>query len=339
MSSGRMPARAAGEPSTTLTTSTHSRRPSLEARRGGRGLGEPPNPCGLPIATTSWPTRSCSASPSLAGTRSLACARRTARSDSGSAPTTVKSSSRPSTNEARPRPRPPPTTCAEVRRKPSGVMTTALPPPPRRTRRFATEGASRSATDVTAREYASSASVSETSMAIAASVARDRTSGSVSISTGPVRRHAETRRGGDDEVHDVDLRRRRGVERALRGGAEEGRRALHGALARAGGGRRRRAAGCGDRYDRPDPERRDADHRRAVRGDEGAARWVLPHRLRQPRRGDRVRGADSGGRAGRRRGQAAGGAIAAALEHRTIARLFREEWGRAGAGLLRGLGG
>jgi hypothetical protein len=39
--------------------------------------------------------------------------------------------------------------------KPSGVITTALPPPMRRpwfTRRFATDGASRSATVITARE-------------------------------------------------------------------------------------------------------------------------------------------------------------------------------------------
>ena len=51
---------------------------------------------------------------------------------------------------------------------PSGVITTALPPPfsvrpPRPrcdTRRFATEGARRSATEITAREYASRASAS-----------------------------------------------------------------------------------------------------------------------------------------------------------------------------------
>ena len=55
--------------------------------------------------------------------------------------------------------------------KPSGVTTTALPPPssrrpprtPRETRRFATDGESRSATVITACEYASSASDSVTS--------------------------------------------------------------------------------------------------------------------------------------------------------------------------------
>ena len=121
---------------------------------------DPVKPCGFPIATTSWPTRRASASPSSAGTRSRASTRKTARSESGSLPTTSKSSSRPSTKEARPRPSVRATTCAEVSVKPSGVTTTALPPPSwmrpprtrRATRRFATDGARRSATEVTARE-------------------------------------------------------------------------------------------------------------------------------------------------------------------------------------------
>ena len=61
----------------------------------------------------------------------------------------------------------PPTTCADVSANPSGVMTTADPAPstpaPRtrwRTRRLATDGIRRSATEVTTREYASSASSS-----------------------------------------------------------------------------------------------------------------------------------------------------------------------------------
>ena len=44
-------------------------------------------------------------------------------------------SSRPSVNEARTRPPPLPTTCAEVSRKPSGVITTPEPPPAARPRR------------------------------------------------------------------------------------------------------------------------------------------------------------------------------------------------------------
>ena len=121
---------------------------------------EPAKPFGLPIATTSCPTRRLSASPSVAGTRSRLSARSTARSENGSAPTTEKRSSRPSTNDTRPPLPGPATTCAEVSMKPSGVSTTALPPPagmaPRRVRlvmrRFATEAPSRSATAVTVRE-------------------------------------------------------------------------------------------------------------------------------------------------------------------------------------------
>ena len=50
-----------------------------------------------------------------------------------------------------------PTTCADVSRKPSAVIATALPEP-RRTFTLATEGESRSTTLMTAREYASSSS-------------------------------------------------------------------------------------------------------------------------------------------------------------------------------------
>ena len=49
---------------------------------------EPARPSGLPTATTSWPTTSSSASPSSAGGGVVPDARSTARSDSGSAPTT-----------------------------------------------------------------------------------------------------------------------------------------------------------------------------------------------------------------------------------------------------------
>src|SRR3954447_5666615 len=119
------------------------------------------------MATTSWPTRSALASPRRAGVRSRASARRTARSESGSRPTTVKRRSRPSTNDASP---PPPlsTTWADVSRYPSGAMTTALPPPTairpprtrRVTRRFATLGARARATAGTTCEQAASASAS-----------------------------------------------------------------------------------------------------------------------------------------------------------------------------------
>ena len=75
-----------------------------------------------------------------------ASARRTARSDSGSVPTT-RSVELAAVGErgAHARRRAPSTTCAEVSRKPSGVITTPEPPPRAAaagaTRRFATDGA------------------------------------------------------------------------------------------------------------------------------------------------------------------------------------------------------
>ena len=142
-------------------------RPAEPARVGSErpsalttpAVTEPAKPSGLPIATTSWPTRSRSASPSSAGARSEAVMRMTARSESGSLPTTWKGNSRPSAKDAVP-PSARWITCADVSAKPSGVMMTPEPAPsarrpPRRrcaTRRLVTEGASRSATDVTIAE-------------------------------------------------------------------------------------------------------------------------------------------------------------------------------------------
>ena len=114
---------------------------------------EPANPIGLPIATTSWPTRSWSALPTRAGCRPSARARATARSERGSAPTTSTSNSVPSMKEALAAP-PAATTWADVTRKPSGVITTPEPAPPkprppRPMRRLATDGRTFSATVVT----------------------------------------------------------------------------------------------------------------------------------------------------------------------------------------------
>ena len=138
-----------------------SERPSAETTPAVTELAKP---CGLPIATTSWPTCSAAASPSGAGSGVGSSARSTARSESGSAPTIRSVSSRPSVNEPRTRAAAPSTTCAEVSRKPSGVKTTPEPAPvvrPRRvSRRLATDGDTVAATCVTTREYASSASVS-----------------------------------------------------------------------------------------------------------------------------------------------------------------------------------
>ena len=87
---------------------------------------EPASPRGFPTATTSWPTLSPSASPSSAGSGVGPVARTTARSDSGSAPTTWKAAVMPSAKTAVPPPDRP-TTCAFVRRNPSAVNTTADP--------------------------------------------------------------------------------------------------------------------------------------------------------------------------------------------------------------------
>src|SRR5256886_5386457 len=125
---------------------------------------EPEKPIGLPIATTSCPTRSWSALPTRIAFRVAARARATARSERGSAPTTSTSYSVPSMKEALAA-RPAATTSAEVTRKPSGVMTTPEPAPPkprppRPMRRLATDGRTASATELTMTEYASNASSS-----------------------------------------------------------------------------------------------------------------------------------------------------------------------------------
>src|SRR5579871_5456073 len=124
---------------------------------------DPARPSGLPTATTSWPTTSLSASPRSAGSGVGPVARSTARSDSGSAPTTRNGAEVPSENDAVP-PLDPPTTCALVSRNPSPVNTTAEPrlspapprPPRCGTRRLATLGVSFWATPETICEYTSS---------------------------------------------------------------------------------------------------------------------------------------------------------------------------------------
>src|ERR1022692_2699559 len=125
----------------------------------------PARPRGLPMATTSWPTRSADASPRRAGGRSPCSATSTARSESGSRPRTRNRSCRPSARSSRP-PSPPATTCAEVTRYPSELNATAEPlpsgerPPREVTCTAATDGASSAATCVSVREYASSNSPS-----------------------------------------------------------------------------------------------------------------------------------------------------------------------------------
>src|SRR5262249_55488233 len=83
--------------------------------------------------------------------------------------------------------------------------------------------------------------------------------------------------------------------------------------------------------DRARAERRGARHGRPVRRDEGAARRLLPARLRQHRRGDRLCGEDPVGGARLDRGSPARRALS------ELERVFREEYARVVAVLVRDL--
>src|SRR5919197_1730147 len=123
------------------------------------------------MATTSWPGRTTCESPSSTGRRFCAPVRTTARSVSGSSPTSSASHARPSFKVTSRR-EAPWTTWLFVRTKPSGVKTKPEPPPPEprrpraspprreRTSMLTTEGLTRSAAPTTAREYASNSSSS-----------------------------------------------------------------------------------------------------------------------------------------------------------------------------------
>src|SRR5207253_1284709 len=96
------------------------------------------------------------------------------------------------------------------------------------------------------------------------------------------------------------------------------------------GRRPRRALGLDDC---PRQRRRDSHHRRAVRRDEGVPGRLLPRRVREHRRGDRVRLEDP--RSPQRRSDrgTAGGRALSELES-----VFRAEWGRVLASLIGVLG-
>src|SRR5581483_6329509 len=195
-----------------------SERPSAETTPA---VTEPAKPWGLPIATTSCPTRSVDVSPSAAGYSSSDAARSTARSDSGSAPVTSASTSLPSTNDAVTR-RVRSTTCADVTMNPSRVITTPLPPL-RRLRRFATDGASRSFTSITACEYASSADESS-----AMNLSAIRIDGSARVKVAAV---AEVELTRNDGVLTITLNRP-DVLNALNRAVHQG---IHDALGQAAG--------------------------------------------------------------------------------------------------------
>src|SRR5207253_7170068 len=96
------------------------------------------------------------------------------------------------------------------------------------------------------------------------------------------------------------------------------------------GRRPRRALGLDDC---PRQRRRDSHHRRAVRRDEGVPGRLLPRRVREHRRGDRVRLEDPRSPDRRRDRGTAGGRALNELES-----VFRAEWGRVLASLIGVLG-
>ena len=132
-----------------------SERPSAETTPA---VTEPAKPFGLPIATTSWPTRSRSASPSSAGDEvvGLGAQHGEIRERVGADDLEAAARGRRRTRRAR-------RVAARdhvrrgeheaVRRDHDRAAAAVQRRPPRReTRRFATDGASRSATEITARE-------------------------------------------------------------------------------------------------------------------------------------------------------------------------------------------
>src|SRR6476660_927809 len=145
--------------------------------------------------------------------------------------------------------------------------------------------------------------------------------------------------GGRDAVHAADLRRPGRLEVAQRGGERPDHAGLlpvhPGPAGERVDGRGRRARADADGNHGSRAQRRDADHRRPVRGDEGAARRLLHRRRRLDRRGARVGGQDPGREPRLGRGAAGDGLRGG---RRVVEELFREEWGRTLAFLARTLG-
>src|SRR3954471_3648392 len=154
-----------------------------------------------------------------------------------------------------------------------------------------------------------------------------RSTGPPLVSPATASRHE----GGSREVHAADLGQRRGVGHPVRGRTELD---LPGVLRHPGGPARRRrqpTPAVRNRDDRAREERQHGRDRRAVPGDQGGARRVLPVRGRRPGRRARGRREDPG-RPPRRghRGPPGGGAL--------IDQVFRDEWGRVLAILIGLLG-
>src|SRR5256886_7350151 len=164
-------------------------------------------PSGLPIATTSWPTRSAPESPSSATVSETGGTRSTARSVSGSSPTSSARTRRPSGNAASSRVASW-TTWLVVSTNPSGVNTNPEPFPgtsragrPRRstlwrTSTLTTAGPTCSAAPGTACEYASSSSPAvgpAAALGAGADIGSSETGYSVAVMTDPPYMLAERR--------------------------------------------------------------------------------------------------------------------------------------------------
>ena len=112
--------------------------------------------CGLPMATTSWPTRRRGVAQDSVGQKPICVDLDDGEVGPRIDPDGAEADISPVTQH-RPTTAAPPTTCAFVTRNPSAVKTTAEPPPPSRPssagiRRLATDGPTRSATSMTAHE-------------------------------------------------------------------------------------------------------------------------------------------------------------------------------------------
>src|SRR4051812_19233719 len=148
-----------------------------------------------------------------------------------------------------------------------------------------------------------------------------------------VRRTLVSNRRRRRAVRALDLRLRRRLGTAQRGGAAGRDEGLHGARRAPGDAERRRPRRALQCHNGPRPGRGDTHHGRPLRRDEGVPGRLLPRRVREPGRGDRLRFEDPRRPARRLDRSEAGGRALNEVE-----RAFRAEWGRVLASLIGALG-
>src|SRR5256884_628633 len=155
----------------------------------------------------------------------------------------------------------------------------------------------------------------------------------LSIDAGAVRRTLVCNRRRRRAVRALDLRLRRRLGTAQRGGAAGRDEGLHGARRAPGDAERRRPRRALQCHHGPRQGRGDTHDGRSLRRDEGVPRRLLPHRMREPGRGNRVRLEDPS-RPARWLGRSEAGGRAL----NEVERVFRAEWGRVLASLIGVLG-